>query len=194
MTATRVLMDEHQTILRVLACLERLVSEDPPAAATPEAFRGVVDFLRNYADRLHHGKEEALLFPAMETRGLNADQGPTAAMRWEHDAGRDLVRRMADACTVDDDVFTVASIREPALEFVALLRAHIAKEDHILFPMADRMLDAATVQALGARYAEAEARDFENDVHDRYEAWALRLAHSLDIHDEHFHVTPACHG
>ena len=193
MSATHVLMEEHQTILRVLACMETLAMNRDLPEANVETFRRIVDFLRTYADRLHHGKEEALLFPAMEARGMSAHMGPTAAMRVEHDQGRALVRRMAAACDRDEAEVT-AAFRGPALDFVNLLRAHIGKEDHILFHMADQMLDDAAVTDLETAYVEAEARDFDPDVHTRYEAWALELAHSLGIHDEVFRAMPACHG
>lgn len=193
MHATKVLMDEHQSILRTLACLETLVTEaayqDEPVAT----FREVVDFLRTYADQLHHGKEEALLFPAMEACGIPAHAGPTAVMRHEHDEGRALVRRMGLLASADDASFDRDAFRGPALEFVALLRSHIGKEDHILFPMAERLLHDDDAARLGEQYAQVEARDFDPGVHERYEGWARALAHRLGIMDERFVAAPACH-
>ena len=192
MHATRTLMDEHQTILRTLAALEKLVSDDAHADEPSGTFREVVDFLRTYADRLHHGKEEALLFPAMEARGMPADAGPTAAMRHEHDQGRLLVGRMADLA--DAEPFDRQAFAGPALEFVALLRAHIGKEDHILFPMADRMLAESDLDQLGRAYQEAEDRDFDVDVHERYENWARALARRVGVDRDRFDAQPACHA
>ena len=190
---TRILMDEHQTILRVLACTER-IAQGFTAEANVTVCREIVDFLRTYADRLHHGKEEDLLFPAMERRGVPVEQGPTAVMRHEHEEGRALVRRMALATEVEDEAFDMAVFRGPALAFVELLRSHIAKEDHILFPMADRILAQGDRESLDAAYAKVESEDFSADVHARYEQWARDLAGRLGIHDERFEVTPACHG
>ena len=191
MAVTRVLMDEHQTILRTLACLETLIVDSAYADESPDTFGEVVDFLRTYADRLHHGKEEDLLFPAMEGRGLSAEAGPTAAMRYEHEEGRALVRRMATL--LESEAFDRAAFREPALQFVVLLRSHIAKEDHILFPMAERMLGGSDAGQLERAFEAAEQRDFDPDVHERYEQWALALAHRLQIFDERFEVKPGCH-
>lgn len=192
MHATRTLMDEHQTILRTLACLENLVTDDARADEPASTFREVVDFLRTYADRLHHGKEEALLFPTMEAKGMPADSGPTAAMRFEHDQGRMLVGRMADL-SADDD-FDRNAFAEPALEFVGLLRSHIGKEDHILFPMAERMLSDSDMGQLGRAYAEAQTREFEVDVHQRYETWARDLALRFGVDQDRFDERPACHS
>lgn len=191
---TRVLMDEHQTILRVLACTERLVTADVGKDVGVVVYREIVDFLRTYADRLHHGKEEELLFPAMERNGLPHDQGPTAVMRYEHQEGRLLVRMMAAAVELPDAAFRRETFRGPALDFVELLRGHIAKEDHILFPMADRALGDADRAHLETEYARVEAEGFDAEVHTRYETWAWELAKKLGIHDERFEVVPACHG
>lgn len=193
MDATKVLMDEHQSILRTLACLETLVTDAAYQGEPVETFREVVDFLRTYADQLHHGKEEALLFPAMEARGIPTQSGPTAVMRYEHDEGRALVRRMHQLARADGDAFDRQAFRGPALEFVALLRSHIGKEDHILFPMAERLLHDSDIARLHEAYASAEARDFDPDVHERYETWARGLAQRLGITDERFVAAPACH-
>ena len=77
-SAIQTMMDEHQTILRVLACVEKLVSDERCAGEPADTFAKAARFLREYADALHHGKEEDLLFPAMEASGLQAEAGPTA--------------------------------------------------------------------------------------------------------------------
>ncbi len=191
MHPTQTLMDEHQTILRVLRCVEELLTNDTHADEPRETFVSVVDFIRTYADRLHHAKEEDLLFPAMEARGIPAQQGPTAVMRHEHEIGRNFVARMA-TLTEDEDNFDRAALREPALGYVELLRSHIAKEDHILYPMADRLFDEATVAQLAEDYAEAEADRFDEDIHSRYENWAKDLALRLGVDQDRYDVTPAC--
>ncbi len=191
MHATETLSEEHQTILRVLACVEKLVSDEAYREEPVATFSAIVDFLRTYADRLHHGKEESLLFPAMESNGMPAENGPTAVMRHEHEEGRALVRHMAEIC--DGQGFSVSAIADPGMQFVTLLRGHIGKEDNILFPMAARMLPEHQLTQLANAYAAAESRDFEADVHDRYEAWARELAGRLGVDREKFEVQPGCH-
>lgn len=192
MHPTQSLMDEHQTILRVLACVEELLTNEVHATEPRETFVAIVDFIRSYADKLHHAKEEDLLFPAMHERGIPAEQGPTAVMLHEHDLGRAFVARMDAACGDDEAGFQRAALAEPALGYVQLLRGHIAKEDHILYPMADRLFDAATVEKLGADYEKAEAERFDSDMHARYENWAKDLAVRLGVDQDRYEVTPAC--
>jgi hemerythrin-like domain-containing protein len=185
MNAIQTMMDEHQTILRVLACLEKLVDEQ---AAT---FAKITGFLREYADSLHHGKEEDLLFPALEATGIPTEAGPTVVMRMEHEEGRALVRRMRELAT--SEPFDRAAIVEPALQFVGLLRAHIAKEDHILYPMAQRMMRESDILALDRACEHADATNFVPDWSTGWERWARELARTLGVDQERFEVSPACH-
>jgi hemerythrin-like domain-containing protein len=192
MYGTQILMNEHQSILRTLACMEKLLSNADYSDEPRQTYVEIVDFLRSYADRLHHGKEEALLFPALEAAGMSADQGPTAVMRHEHDIMRGMVRRIHEQC--ENEEFNRSVVVLVGLQFVEMLRSHIAKEDHILFPMAERMLGADGLEELRPAYAAAEATAFDEDPHERYETWARDLAQRLGIDDERFEVQPACHG
>jgi hypothetical protein len=55
------------------------------------------------------------------------------------------------------------------------------------------MLSGSELHQLGIAYEKSEAADFEPGIHERYETWALELAHRLDIRQETFVVRPACH-
>jgi hemerythrin-like domain-containing protein len=157
MRPTEVLMQEHRVIEQVIACLEEITNccEAGQALDTTSASEAI-DFFRVFADRCHHGKEEDLLFPAMEERGFSREQGPTGVMLREHDAGRYHVHGMSKAVgrvTSGDTAATDAFI-EHARGFAALLRQHILKEDQCLFPMADRALSAADQDALSQSFAK----------------------------------------
>ena len=193
MHATHSLMEEHQTILRALAALEALVTDPAHADEPVETFRQVVEFLRNYADKLHHAKEEDLLFPAMEAAGMPAQQGPTSVMRMEHDEGRAFVSRMAALSEVEEPEFDRAGFAEPALGFVHLLRAHIGKEDHILYPMAERFIREADLAQLAQAYEQADARNFEPEMAANWQQWALDLAARTGVQQDHYEASPACH-
>ena len=102
-------------------------------------------FFREFADRCHHGKEEDLLFPALEAQGFPRDAGPTAVMRMEHEQGRAAVRGMAEslAAAAAGDRAGLEHWLHSARIYIELLRAHIQKEDHCLFGMAEEALPAA---------------------------------------------------
>jgi hemerythrin-like domain-containing protein len=157
---TAVLMNEHRNIERALAALERMAKAfEASGRIDAEPAGQAVEFLRSYADRLHHGKEEANLFPAMEARGLPAEVGPTAVMRQEHNMGRAFTREMGDALAEGDTRAFVAAARD----YVELLREHIMKEDQVLFPMADRLLPAEDQDALRGIFEKVERIDVGTD-------------------------------
>jgi hemerythrin-like domain-containing protein len=178
MRPTEILTNEHRVIERVLACLDRM-AETAFERGTVDAASAhdAIEFLRKFADACHHGKEEARLFPAMERMGLPADAGPTAVMRQEHEIGRMHVRRMDDALARFEkgDAGAANRFAFEARGFVELLRDHIAKEDQVLFPMADRMLPPGAHEELLAEFQRFEAKDVGAGVHEEL----LALADSL---------------
>ena len=97
-SATQVLMDEHQGIERMLAAMEAQIPrlEAGDGGAVP-LFEQGVDFLRNFADRCHHHKEELLLFPLLVERGVPSQGGPVGVMLAEHETGRAEIRAMDEA-------------------------------------------------------------------------------------------------
>jgi len=177
MRTTEILMSEHRVIETVLACLEKMADATEAARAVDVAdARDAVAFLQNFADRCHHMKEEDRLFPAMEKCGMPREAGPTAVMRHEHELGRAHVRRMDEATTAFErgDAAAAATFAFEARAFVGLLREHIAKEDEILFPMADRMLPAAVQDELLVGFEHAEEL-MGAGTHETFLAVAERL-------------------
>ena len=132
---TQALVDEHQLILRMLAVLEHNALRTARGEYANYGFYlDAVDFIRNYADRFHHAKEEDILFEALVANGMPKANSPVAAMLMEHDQGRAFVRAMEEAAvaaqagTMGQD----AIIAENALGYLELLKEHIGKEDGIL--------------------------------------------------------------
>jgi hemerythrin-like domain-containing protein len=164
-------MTEHRAIERMLAIMEaaarRLERGEPVRAGL---FREAVDFVRNFADRCHHGKEEENFFPRLEERGVPRQGGPLAVMLAEHDQGRAYVGAIADAIGAyqGGDQSAARTIASNALGYVGLLRQHIMKEDNVLFPMADRVLSPADQQDLTQKFQQVETEIMGPGVHERY--------------------------
>ena len=125
MRATQLLREEHEIILRALDVLEALAKRGAAANQT------LVDFFTDFADVHHHGKEEEILFPALEEAGFPHDAGPVGVMLHEHTQGRELTAALRDP----------KQFAQAALAYAALLRAHIEKENQVLFPMADNAIE-----------------------------------------------------
>jgi hemerythrin-like domain-containing protein len=98
--------------------------------------------------RAHFALEEEALFPIM-ARHLGTGQGPLAVMDAEHVAFRALLQALQDTLAAGD----VPGQRAAAAETIHLLRGHIHKEDHVLFPMATHMLSAEEQQEVDRRAA-----------------------------------------
>ena len=151
-TATKDLENDHIHILRLTDVMEKITKTDTPDFSDLEA---VVYLITNYADGFHHGKEEKILFPALEAKGFSPNQGPVAVMLSEHIQGRNFVKAMAESIALYKKSDT------PALEqvfinmtgYVNLLRNHISKENNILFRMADKVLSEADHETLLNKYA-----------------------------------------
>jgi hemerythrin-like domain-containing protein len=164
---TGVLVEEHKLILRMLALLERNARATAAGKYGNYSFYlDGVDFIRNYADRYHHAKEEDVLFKALVENGMPREHSPVAAMLMEHDQGRAYVKAMESAAlaAMPGHHGQDAAIAENALAYVELLREHIAKEDGILYPLAERLIPEQARDAVIAGYEAAEARtpaDFE---------------------------------
>jgi hemerythrin-like domain-containing protein len=130
-----------------------------------------VDFIRNYADRFHHAKEEDVLFEALVQNGMPRQNSPIAAMLMEHDQGRAYVGAMEAAAqrALSGEQGQEGTIAENALAYAALLRDHIAKEDEILYPLAERVIPDTMREGIVAGYASAEEKT-PADFTARYEA------------------------
>lgn len=178
MTATDMLMDEHRLIQKVLdwgeAEIARIDEGRPPDTAK---LIQAVDFIRNFADGCHHAKEEGLLFKRLVEKGMPAQGGPIAVMLHEHELGRAHVAALADALAEADrgEARALAALREHLAGYIALLRAHIHKEDHALFPMADRLLSAEDQEALRHDFERVEREEVGAGVHGKYQRLAEEL-------------------
>lgn len=152
MDAIRILMEEHQLILRGLQVGRRMAARlrgDGEVAA--EDVAALADFLSEYADHHHHAKEEDVLFPWMVAQGFPADSGPLACMTHEHVLGRKLRQQIADGAPGLPG--TAPQVAHALEAFADLLQDHIAKEDQVLYPMAERLGDGDP--ELLPRYREA---------------------------------------
>ena len=178
--ATEILMSEHEVILDVLDCLEHVADTAERRGALDARSAGdALDFLAAFADRCHHGKEEGALFPALHRKGLPREVGPVAVMLAEHDQGRAGIVGMRAALAEGDA--GLAAFVAHARAYVRLLRDHIAKENGVLFPMADGMLSSADQRELLHAFDTVEHDDLGPGAHEKYLALAKELGERLEV-------------
>jgi hemerythrin-like domain-containing protein len=178
------LMEEHRVIEQVLNCLERMADRcDSGAPLDLESAANAIDFFRVFADRCHHGKEEDLLFPLMEQKGFSRAEGPTGVMLDEHEQGRRHVRGMSDALkelSLGDLAGKILFV-EHARAFVQLLRQHIHKEDHCLFPMANQAFSEVDQDQLARSFSQVEHENMGPGTHEKYLQLANQLADRFGV-------------
>lgn len=134
------LVNEHEKLKEFLTNLEdiniaiqRLKSKE----GNEDVFKRLVETATLILDaENHHLREENVLFPELEKRGIT---GPTRIMRMEHDELRLRKRTLKEAArnvnTMDFNAFK--SIVDEAAKYIIFnLRDHIYKENHILYPTA----------------------------------------------------------
>jgi hemerythrin-like domain-containing protein len=171
-------MEEHRVIEQMLNCLEHMADRcEAGAPLDIESAASALDFFRVFADRCHHGKEEDMLFPLMEQKGFSREHGPTGVMLNEHELGRRHVRGMADALkelSLGDLAGKILFV-EHARALIQLLRQHIGKEDHCLFPMASQVLSEVDQEKLARSFSKVEHEDLGPGTHEKY----LKLANQL---------------
>jgi hemerythrin-like domain-containing protein/uncharacterized protein (DUF2249 family) len=174
---TQVLKDEHDLILQALDAMEHKIAGLETGAPPDRAyFEKAVEFLRTFADQCHHGKEEHLLFKTMLDRGFPLQGGPIAVMLSEHELGRSFIRGIADgAAVLGKDPAAAQQVIASGREYIQLLRAHIDKENTILFPLADNVLSPEDQAHLGKEFERFETEETGAGVHEA----SLRLLEEL---------------
>ncbi len=158
---TNALVVEHRLILRMIALLERNAARTAADEyCNWQFYRDGIDFIRQYADRYHHAKEEDVLFKVLVDNGMPRENSPVAAMLMEHDQGRAFVKGMEAAVDAAQTGQTDSyqAIADNALGYAALLRDHIAKEDEILYPLAERVLPETRRPEILQGYQDAESQ------------------------------------
>ena len=176
-TPTEILEEEHHFIQKVVAAM-RAVSEKLETGQEVEAetLRNIVEFMRTFADKCHHGKEETHLFPLLERKGVPVRGCPLAVLMAEHQRGRALVTGLATA--TETYVGDGPSAKKPLLEslrgITELYPDHIWKEDYLLFPMTNKILSPEEQKELYDKFEMVESA-IGAGVHHRFEQLAEKL-------------------
>jgi hemerythrin-like domain-containing protein len=155
------LKSEHEGIKQALTILERMISGPrKDIKSRLDDMRGLIEFFRIFADKCHHGKEEQYLFKELEKAGYSASAGPVKVMLDEHSVGRSYLKQMAAAVEAWNGMKAIPNeISVAALNYISLLRAHIEKENNVLFLLAEKALSKDVDVQL-----EAEFEQFEDKV------------------------------
>jgi len=163
------LKQEHGKIKLMLRILEKICMKlDSGEAVEPEHLDMAIEFIRGFADKCHHGKEEDVLFPIMKGARITGAEDLIRVLLIEHDMGREYVRAFAEAVNSykSNDVEALAKITQNAMKYVRLLDPHIDNENNTLFPMADNSLSEAQQAEMAEGFLRIETEVIGIDRHE----------------------------
>jgi hemerythrin-like domain-containing protein len=161
-------MNEHRVIERALTLLELATTRmERGVSVSLEALNMLLKFFQIFADKCHHGKEENSLFPLLEVKGVPREGGPIEVMLYEHQLGRSYVKAMRESLEVFDKILDAKTkFISNSLNYVALLRNHIYKEDNILFRIASQVLTRDDDEKLMREFEDTESK-VGHEVHEQ---------------------------
>jgi hemerythrin-like domain-containing protein len=163
------LMIEHRLIEKMVELLRAEFERIKDGGGMDPVFiEEAVDFFRTYADRTHHGKEEDILFTALEEKELKPEhQKVMDELVEEHIYAREQVKALLSARNgylegVEDELESIVNILENLIE---LYPSHIEKEDKRFFiPVMDYFTDEEKDKMLEEFY-----RFDRKMIHEKYE-------------------------
>lgn len=166
MYAVQLMIDEHKNIKKVLGiirkyCFKVLKEEN----VDYNDFYKIIDFVRNYADKHHHGKEEQMLFNKMlDELGSVAEKVVKHGMLVEHDLGRLYINNLEEAVgkVQEGNEEAKLDLIANAISYADLLYRHIEKEDNVIYKFAEKNLSEEALRKL-----DKECNVFEKEAEDK---------------------------
>jgi hemerythrin-like domain-containing protein len=162
------LMIEHRLIERMISIIDRaLVKIKEEQKADPTFIDTAVDFIRTYADRTHHGKEEDILFRDLVKKELSADDKRIMnELIEEHIFARKTTKQLVEANThYRQGVHSaLTDIIDKLATLTDFYPKHIKKEDKIFFPASRTYFSNQQEQAMLDEFSEFDRKM----IHEKY--------------------------
>jgi hemerythrin-like domain-containing protein len=168
MQARAPLMIEHRLIERMIEIIKRILSQiEKEGIVDPVFVDTTIDFIRTYADRTHHGKEEDILFRKLSKRDLSEeDQLLMNELIEEHILGRNTTQKLVEANTRyrNGDKSALTEIVSNLRLLADFYPKHIKKEDKVFFPSARGYFSEQEDQAMLNEFWEFDRKM----IHEKY--------------------------
>ncbi len=179
MQARGPLMIEHRLIERMLTVIQGVLVEiESQHKVDPVFVDKAVDFIRVYADRTHHGKEEDILFRKLDNKPLiTEDRRIMKELIEEHVFGRKTTMDLVDANNRyrDGDETALADIVDKLKILIEFYPEHIEKEDKVFFPSSRNYFTDEEDQAMLADFWEFDRKM----IHEKYKSLVQGLEMGL---------------
>jgi len=170
MQARGPLMIEHRLIERMLSAIRDVLAKiESEHSVDPVLVDIAVDFIRVYADRTHHGKEEDILFRELTNKALSSeDRRVMNELIEEHVFGRQATKALVDANTRyrNGDEAALTEIADKLKTLIEFYPRHIEKEDKVFFPSSRTYFTDKEDQAMLAEFWEFDRKM----IHEKYKS------------------------
>ena len=181
MSAVDILTDEHRLILRmvnVLTFLHKRLENGLEANVTD--LTDIVDFFEIFVDKNHHAKEEDGLFPALERRGLSPQECSIKSLKREHEQARNLMAKLTRAIEKYEtgDPTARSEVSTTLRNSIDLYNDHVWKENIILFPMSENVLQPSENNDIASVEVE---KKLGVDLRSKYEKLVNVLEETTDV-------------
>lgn len=173
--ATQDLRKEHEAILYVLQILDKMMQSESETML--RYYDELLYFLKTFADKCHHGKEENYLFKELVNKGIANEGGPVGAMLQEHAEGREYIAQMSQSLDNKD----LNGFNNAAAGYRDLLRSHIEKENDILFVLADRLIYEQAQSLMFEQFEQHEENVIGHGVHEKLHSMIDTWAETFDV-------------
>jgi len=142
------MVEEHVLIKRWLALIPKVIENlDLESEDGLKLINNGIDFIRNYADKYHHAKEEDETF-----KYFNENLDIIKVILNDHAKVRNHVKAMLQAIEDKDKIILAEHLKA----YSEILPEHIKKEDEILYPWMDRNLSTSQVGQLNSKFNEID--------------------------------------
>ncbi len=169
------LMKEHDITLKMLdAARQEAALLRQTGALNEQRILKMHDFFSNFVDKCHHAKEERFYFPAAQFYDGRSIENLTAELANEHNYGRALLQEVVymleQKPTVDPNL-----VADRLERYAEMIRAHIGKENQILYHQTDLRLPLAEKAGMMEGFARIETQELGEGFHDKYHALAMEI-------------------
>ena len=176
MQARAPLMIEHRLIERMLTVIKDVLSKIESTHEVDPVFVDMaVDFIRVYADRTHHGKEENILFRELKKKPMSdEDRRVMNELIEDHVFGRQTTKALVEHSTRyrHGDKTALTGIVEKLQTLIEFYPKHIEKEDKVFLPSSRAYFTDEEDQAMLGEFWEFDRKM----IHDKYKAVVEGLA------------------
>jgi hemerythrin-like domain-containing protein len=178
MRPTDILAKEHALVMLVTRVAEQEVRymRDTGEYRSDEV-REIVDFFELFTEACHDPKEEHILFARLVDRGLDADTGILGQFYREHAEFTERLREIVHWLRRDrkEGPLPVAELADMLDGYLHLMRAHVGREEELLYTLANGLLTDEDQEDILRAFATIDDTEASEGIQDRYS----EIAHML---------------